>query len=493
MKVFLYTNYLYRKITMKRNVISEVSRMREIMGLELVLEQTNTTERLFVSLLGEKSKIYWESAGSDFICSPKYYFKYRFPVSELKPDKLPESVTSKRGVEGQYLYSSYNYIPKGYFNDDSQYRSASKELRNIEDQNGKRLGQPKTGFSLGDDSKNPNYNESSLKTCSSGDYKAGERVTGSQKRQTGAEVPPMTEEVKEGFIEYFINWCTKKFPEKKDKSTPDMGECRKNIKVIRLKPGKLSTEDKEETVIPAVKVKHSIDKKTEGEPFPNNSTRVGQGVINWTKKFKGDISDFLKQFPGAKVSVATKVDGKNYPFVIATSASRYRNTGEAQQMNFKELSQARAESVYSYIVNELSSIIPDISTSKVTLNSNGKNGDGSSGPNPPSPNLFSDGGGDPKSFKRDGNRTFNGQEPQSSPNDYEQYKYCVIQLAVKFDYDTGGTDPKLPSTLGEWGIKIVSESGSRGGGKNRIIFNRIKKGGGGFFEDSGGIGCAAYN
>ena len=28
----------------------------------------------------------------------------------------------------------------------------SKELRNIEDQNGKRLGQPKTGFSLGDDS-----------------------------------------------------------------------------------------------------------------------------------------------------------------------------------------------------------------------------------------------------------------------------------------------------------------------------------------------------
>ena len=51
---------------MKRNVISEVSRMRQIMGLELVLEQTNTTERLFVSLLGEKSKIYWESAGSDF-------------------------------------------------------------------------------------------------------------------------------------------------------------------------------------------------------------------------------------------------------------------------------------------------------------------------------------------------------------------------------------------------------------------------------------------
>ena len=41
-------------------------------------------------------------------------------------------------------------------------------------------------------------------------------VKGKDKRQSGADVPPMTEEVKEGFIEYFINWCTKKYPEKKD-------------------------------------------------------------------------------------------------------------------------------------------------------------------------------------------------------------------------------------------------------------------------------------
>ena len=75
-----------------------------------------------------------------------------------------------------------------------------------------------------------------------------------------------------------------------------------------------------------------------------------------------------------------------------------------------------------------------------------------------------------------------------------QYKYCIIQLAVKFDYDTKGTDPKPPTTLGEWGIKIVPERGSGGGNKNRIIFNRIKKsGGGGFFEGSGGRACAAYN
>ena len=474
---------------MKRNIISEVNRMRQIMGLELVLEQTNTTERIFVSLLDEKSKLYWESAGDDFSCSPRFYFKYRFPVSELKSEKLPEKTTSKRGIEGQYLYSSYNYIPKSYFKDDSQYRNSTKELKNIEDQDGDRLGQSKTGFLLGGDFLNPDFNEASIKACSSRE----KGTSAKEKRQSGADVPPMTEETKEGFIEYFIDWCTKKFPEKKDENSPDIGECRKNIKAIRLRPGKLTKEDSDKVVIPAVKVRKVVDKNTEGEPFPNNSTRVGQGVINWTKKFKGDIVDFMKKYPGAKVSVANKVDNENFPFVIATSASRYRNTGEAQQMNFKELSQARAESVYSYIVNELSSIVPDISTVKVTLNSNGKNGDGSSGPNPPSPNLFSDGGGDPKSFKKDGDRTFNGQEPHSSPNEYEQYKYCIIQLAVKFDYGSGKTEPTLPSSLGEWGIKITSKT-EPSGGINRKIFNFIKKdgGGGGFFEDSGGMGCGAY-
>jgi hypothetical protein len=47
---------------MKRNIINEVSRMRQIMGLDLVLEQTDNIERIFISLLNEKSKIYWESA-----------------------------------------------------------------------------------------------------------------------------------------------------------------------------------------------------------------------------------------------------------------------------------------------------------------------------------------------------------------------------------------------------------------------------------------------
>ena len=475
---------------MKRNIINEVNRMRQIMGLELVLEQTDNTERMFISLLDEKSKIYWESAGDDFSCSPRYYFKYRFPVSELEDEKLPEKTTLRRGVEGEYLYSSYNYIPKSYFKDESQYRNSTKELRNIEDQNGNRLGQVKTGFPLGEDSLNPDFNESALNACKTG----SKGVKGKDKRQSGADVPPMTEENKEGFIQYFIDWCTKKFPEKRDESTPDMGECRKNIKAIRLIPGKLSTEETDDTVIPAVKVRHEIDKSTEGEPFPNNSTRVGQGVIEWTKKFKGDITDFIKQVPGAKVSVATKVDGENYPFVIATSASRYRNTGEAKQMDFKELSQARAESVYSYIVNELSSLVPDISTVNVTLNSNGRNGDGSSGPNPPSPNQFSDGGGDPNSFKQEGDRTFNGQEPHSSPNEYEQYKYCIIQLAVKFDYGTETIEPGTKDKIGEWDIKITSDTQPKGG-RNRKIFNFIKKdgGGGGFFEDSGGRPCAAYD
>jgi len=484
---------------MKRNILNEVNRMREIMGLNTILEQTDNSVRLFVSLLDEKSKIYWESAGSDFACSPKYYFKYRFPISELKSDKLPESVTSKRGVEGQYLYSSYNYIPKGYFNDDSQYRSSSKELRNIEDQNGDRLGQPKTGFPLGDDSINPDYNESALKTCSSGDYKAGERVTGSQKRQSGAEVPPMTEEVKDGFIQYFTEWCTKKYPEKNDTNSPDWGECRKNIDKIKLNPGSLQTkEGTEGEPMPAVRFKSNINPTTQGEPFPNNSTQVGQGVIDWVNEVIQNINLFKKTYPGCRVSVANKVtvDGsvQDYPFTIWTSASRYRNTGQAEQMSFKQLSEARAQSVYDYIVNQLSSVVTDIGNTKVILNSDGRNGDGSSGPNPPSPNKFSMEGGEPNSFKDSGERTFNNMEPHTSSNEYEQYKFCIVQLAIEFNYDEPeGPSIEPPSTLGEWGIKIISKTGGDGGGRNRIIIRRIKEGGGNIFKDSGGITCAAYD
>jgi hypothetical protein len=484
---------------MKKNFLNEVNRMREIMGLNTILEQTDTRVRLFVSLLDEKSKIYWESAGSDFACSPKHYFKYRFPTNELKPDKLPESVTSKRGVEGQYLYSSYNYIPKSYFNDDSKYRSSAKELRNIEDQKGDRLGQVKTGFPLGEASINPDYNESALSTCSSGDYKAGEKVTGSQKRQSGAEVPPMTEEVKDGFIQYFTEWCTKKYPEKKDKNTPDMGECRKNIDKIKLNPGSLQTEKGSEgEPIPAVRFDANINRTTQGEPFPNNSTQVGQGVIDWVNGLIQNINQFKKTYPGGKVSVANKVtvDGsvQNYPFTILTSASRYRNTGQAEQMSFKQLSEERAQSVYDYIVNQLSSVVPDIGNTKVVLNSDGRNGDGSSGPNPPSPNKFSMEGGEPNSFKDSGERTFNNMEPHTSPNEYEQYKFCIIQLAIEFNYNEDDESlPVPPSSLGEWGIKIISKTGGDGGGRNIIIIRKIKEGGGNIFKDSGGITCAAYD
>ena len=483
---------------MKKNFLNEVNRMREIMGLNTILEQTDTRVRLFVSLLDEKSKIYWESAGSDFACNPKHYFKYRFPTNELKPDKLPESVTSKRGVEGQYLYSSYNYIPKSYFNDDSKYRSSAKELRNIEDQKGDRLGQVKTGFPLGEASINPDYNESALSTCSSGDYKAGEKVTGSQKRQSGAEVPPMTEEVKDGFIQYFTEWCTKKYPEKKDKNTPDMGECRKNIDKIKLNPGSLQTEKGSEgEPIPAVRFDANINRTTQGEPFPNNSTQVGQGVIDWVNGLIQNINQFKKTYPGGKVSVANKVtvDGsvQNYPFTILTSASRYRNTGQAEQMSFKQLSEERAQSVYDYIVNQLSSVVPDIGNTKVVLNSDGRNGDGSSGPNPPSPNKFSMEGGEPNSFKDSGERTFNNMEPHTSPNEYEQYKFCIIQLAIEFNYNEDDELPVPPSSLGEWGIKIISKIGGDGGGRNIIIIRKIKEGGGNIFKDSGGITCAAYD
>lgn len=489
---------------MKRDLLNELFRIKEMMGLRSILEQTDLDERIFVSLLDDQSKIYWNTAGQDMKCSPKYYFKYKFPKSELNPRE--EKTTSKEGYEGEYLYRSYNYIPSGYIKKDSKYYQQIKELSYIKDQNGKSLGEKKSGFSLENKNEflNTDYNESSLKICSS--YQKtenGQQVTIPQKRTSGAEIPPMTEEIKNGFIEYFKSWCLKNDQE-------ELSKCRQIVDYIRLKPGGLSTtKPTEEEVIPAVAWKKDINGNVTGEPFVNNSTEIGNGVKDWVTSLKSSITEFLEKNPGANVSIANKVNlGEglvDYPFTISTSASRFRNMGPAENLSFKELSEARSQNVYNYLVVELKGLIPDIDKVKVVLNSNGTNGDGSSGPNPPykndkgQPYKFSTGGGLPNTFtiddKKYDRKSVNGQslEPHTTPQEYEQYKYCIIQLAVQFDYESRGiTEPTTPSKLGEWSIKVVPKRDDGDGGKNKMTWRRIKSGGGNFFYDNGGLPCDAY-
>ncbi len=111
---------------------------------------------------------------------------------------------------------------------------------------------------------------------------------------------------------------------------------------------------------------------------------------------------------------------------IYSSASRYRNTGRAKDLSFKQLSQERNDSAYNYIIGRLNDIGIKTNCGPETIiirNPDGANTDGSSGPNPP--------GGD---------NTYG--PPHKRPSDYDKYKYTKINLNVGLRFET--TPPPVP-------------------------------------------------
>lgn len=135
---------------------------------------------------------------------------------------------------------------------------------------------------------------------------------------------------------------------------------------------------------------------------------------------------------------------------VSTSCSRLVNGGLASNMTFKQLSKARNDAALKYIKETLVSIgvllADDIYIGQIT---DGRNGDGSSGPNPPREDVNKNAYGIPRSGKAgdwdkdERNRTELGA-PYRKIEDYLQFKYCVagIQLIVNSDW----SDKPLPQT-----------------------------------------------
>lgn len=555
---------------MKRNILSEVNRMREIMGLNLILEQSeslftaedvmpdssNTTivVRQYKSKLTEESKSYWDastegSEGGDK-CSPASYFRYRMPlawVSQEAINKYNQGVaygeeddtgkwfiydegTRGFGVVGEYLYfdfgkrsGSERALSWKIFNIDMVKKGKDKKEQNIyrfypysdnrEIKFESKPGETKIIMPGASDSydtyeifKNPGYNSESFRMCDAiKNTKDKEGKTISSIR-TGIDVKLLDVETRIKFVTEFVDWCVASFPDESSEYGYDWSKCSDAITKITIKPGKLSIDSEEggeETEpVNAVRYEGIINSENEGEPFKNNSTEISQGLIKWVSETKEYLREALSSQPNMTFSVVENADGQNYPFTIATSASRYKNTQQAANMNFKELSEARAKSAYDYIVSELSELIPNIGSVKVVLNSDGINGDGSSGPNPPSPNSFSTGGGEPNSYKKDGDRKFNGMDPHTSPNEYEKYKFCKIKIALVgiIEDDTIPSTPTTPPdviSVGEWSQKISRKYKKR---RQRKTYTFDWKPGGG---GSGGGGrvkerpnwmpCVAYD
>lgn len=113
---------------------------------------------------------------------------------------------------------------------------------------------------------------------------------------------------------------------------------------------------------------------------------------------------------------------------ILTSCSRFRNTGEAATLTWKQLSQNRNNAAKDFVLKKLAEVGVQVSKETViTQDVDGENGDGSSGPNPPTGvNYSSDG---KNVIKGETDRKDFG-ELLTNKASYDDYKYCIAGMTI---------------------------------------------------------------
>jgi len=199
--------------------------------------------------------------------------------------------------------------------------------------------------------------------------------------------------------------------------------------------------------------------------YVDNSTEPDAALIaainEWVEELKATI-EFEKQDTKAQVIVeCTKID-------IASSCSRLRNTDSYEGKTWNQLSQDRAERVYTILVSKLQELGVTLSPSIQKILRGGYNGDGSSGPDPS--RYFT---------LRSGKRTLNmsysktgAEKLINDPDDErfgadkyggllkssqesDKYKFCVALADIIIKVKKGENDPLKPSVLYYQGYSIL--------------------------------------
>ena len=159
---------------------------------------------------------------------------------------------------------------------------------------------------------------------------------------------------------------------------------------------------------------------------------------SWTLTPEG-VKDIEDSFiiPILKIKETSIYSCINY-INIDTSASRFRNTGSATTMTFEELSKKRSDTTYLYVIRRLKEIgITEwCDGEKITLNYKGENGDGTSGPNPPSGNYYVPKGGVSSQPVLDNKNRNEFGIPHKSKAEYDVHKYNRLSVGIGFDFYT---------------------------------------------------------
>jgi len=180
-----------------------------------------------------------------------------------------------------------------------------------------------------------------------------------------------------------------------------------------------------------------------------NSKDVGKNVYidnesSVTEYMKSEISKMLSESQKLQTFaksvngsvVCTKLD-------VVSSSSRLRNTGNASNKTWVQLSKERAENVKNELKIGLESFGISVPDNVITLKG-GTNGDGTSGPNPPKPlQLTSDG----ITIITDESKRNAFKTPHTNINDYLQYKYCIINVELQIVWGNLPTEEKQFQTI----------------------------------------------
>jgi len=211
---------------------------------------------------------------------------------------------------------------------------------------------------------------------------------------------------------------------------------------IQMDPTVNKTEG-DQKEYPFVPITFPFDAEQEPNLFVNNEwDEAAAGV------FSAQIDKLVNEVTRI-LSGLNPPEGKPKGYIqsldLYSSASRFRNSGKAADLSFLELSTNRLNTAQSIIFNKLSAIgVGSDASTKITLNPNGSNGDGTSGPNPPLQYKYVPKGNvkmtpfcesNVQECKIGGKVVKRNElgQPHSNNTDYDKYKYVRGTVVIVFN------------------------------------------------------------
>ena len=432
---------------LKKGILNEVNRTREIMGLGVILEQDANPDdykkydggepyKLFLLKATPTSKLYMESTGGETTGAKMFKYRKKHP-SLVKIEKVKLKIAGFDKNSTQYdkiverFTNTINKEKKKYAESLSKKRYDKEYIYTSSKDSVKKAKRTDNPYE-----ENPEFIEGSK------GVKVDIPLTPNEKFALMEKIQRYVKKYYKG--DYSAAVETKKISYK-TKTTRYYG-----ILYIKLKPGKIEIiKDEVEQPEPLPGFEEAIELTDGGgmSVFPNNEWEVGDQIKGWAtdtiavvNKMKSEFTE--KGYKDITVEMTdTKFDdsGKvvKIPYTIATSASRIPNGGKAKDLTFLELSEKRAESTKNYLQQVFSSAGIKMIEPIVSFQGDGKaNKDGSTG-----------GASGPEWTGKDADR----------PN-YEKHKYCKIAVAFKlsspgFEQEILG-QPETETKVGEWNMNI---------------------------------------